>query len=481
MVQEVDDAGYRTSNSKVEGQMNSEDYLLRRDLAPLKKRRFWYVLTVGLCILGLLIPQSLVFLAGLCILVIGVVPDIWYRVALRHLEIHQQLDQSSHFFGDEAVLIQRFENQTWLPATWLKVEAFITPPLTIIDAKTAQRTKTGYLSDRWMLSSFQRVTRHVSLPCAARGLYTIGPIRLHSSDPLGWLERELTLPAYETLLVYPPVASLDAFGLASLNPTGESRSLRRIYEDPQKVVGVREYQVGDDFRRISWKATARYGSLKSKVYEYSSTPRLLLVLDCWNYARTWAGADQDIQELCIAVAASLAVWSLDEGYMVGLLTNGAIATARAEQSAGQRNNSLFAPDKARHVSLPGVCLPYSRNEGHYQRILATLARLVPYEYCPITEVIEKEATMFSPGTTILFVSAATSMTRDTLERLEEFQMRQVAIHLVLIGSPEGNPVVNALNVPVQYVNREKWYELANTSVKDRDEAIATSTLHLQLD
>jgi hypothetical protein len=295
------------------------------------------------------------------------------------------------------------------------------------------------------------------------------------------LERELTLPIYETLLVYPPVVSLDAFGLASLNPTGDNRSARHIYEDPQKVVGVREYQVGDDFRRIHWKATARFGSLKSKVYEYSSTPRLLLVLDCWNYARIWAGADQDVQELCIALVASLAVWALDEGYMVSLLTNGAIATAPTKQSDGQRSNSPVAPDKLRHVSLPGVCLPFSRHEGHYQRILATLARLVPYEYCSIAEIMTKEAPMFSPGATILFVSAATSMTQDTLERLEEFQKRRMAIHLVLIGSPEENPVGTAIHIPVHYVNKEIWYELANTIVKGREEASATSTLHLRLD
>ncbi|HEY6540182.1 MAG TPA: DUF58 domain-containing protein [Ktedonobacteraceae bacterium] len=461
--------------------MNSEDYLLRRDLAPLKKRRFWYILAIVLCVLGLIIPQPLVFLAGLCILVIGVVPEIWYRVALQRLEIQQQIDQQHHFFGDNAVLTQRFENQKWLPATWLKVEAFITPPLTIIDAKTAQRTKSGYMSDRWMLSSFQQVTRRLSMPCIARGLYTIGPIRLQSSDPLGWLERELTLPLYETLLIYPPLASLDAFGLSSLNPGGDSRSARRIYEDPQKVVGVREYQVGDDFRRISWKATARYGSLKSKIYEYSSTPRLLLLLDCWNYARTWAGADQDIQELCIALVASLAVWALDGRYMVGLLTNGAMATATTAQSARQRSNDLFVTGRARHITPPGICLPFARHDGHYQRILATLAQLVPHEYCPIAEMLEREASMFSPGTTILFVSAATSVTKDTIERLEEFRKRKMAIHLVLAGSPDGNAVADMMNVPVQYVKKEKWYELANTIVKDRDEAIAASALHFQLD
>lgn len=452
--------------------MNSEDFLLHHDLAPLKKRRFWYVLTIALCLLGLIIPQPLVFLAGLFILVIGAVPEIWYRVALRHLEIQQQLDQRYHFFGDEVILTQRFENQKWLPATWLKVEAFITPPLTIIDAKTAQRTKISYMSDRWMLSSLQRVTRRLRMRCAARGLYAIGPIRLQSSDPLGWLERYLTLPVYETLLVYPPIAPLDTFGLSSLYPSGDNVTSRRIHEDPQKVAGVREYQAGDDPRRIHWKATARFGVLQSKIYEYSSTPRLLLVLDSWNYSRTWAGADQDIQELCIALVASLAVWALDEGYMVGLLTNAAIATVMPEQSNGRG---------AHHVAPPGVCLPFARDEGQYQRILATLAQLVPYEYCPIAEMIENEAPMFSPGTTILFVSAATAITKDTIERLEEFQMRAMAINLTLVGSPGGNAVADVMNFPVQYVGKEKWYELADTIVTDKDEAIAASALHFQLD
>lgn len=461
--------------------MNSEDYLLHRDLAPLKKRRVWYVLTVALCALGLILGQPLLFLAGLFILVIGVVPEIWYRAALRHLEIQQQLDQCEHFFGDEVILTQRFENQKWLPATWLKVEAFITPPLTVIDAKTAHRTKISYVSDRWMLSSLQRVTRRLRMRCAARGLYTIGPIRLQSSDPLGWLERYLALPVYETLLVYPPIAALDAFGLSSLYPSGDNVTSRRIHEDPQKVAGVRDYQAGDDPRRIHWKATARYGSLQSKIYEYSSTPRLLLLLDSWNYTRTWAGADQDIQELCIALVASLAVWALDEGYRVGLLTNGAMATVTPEQRTGQRNNDLFATGGARHAALPGVCLPFARDEGQYQRILATLARLVSYEYCPIAEMIEKEAPMFSPGTSILFVSAATAITKDTIERLEEFQMRGMAIHLALAGSPSENAAADMMNIAARYVEKEKWYELANAGITDRDEAIAASAFHFQLD
>jgi ATPase family associated with various cellular activities (AAA)/Protein of unknown function DUF58 len=81
---------------------------------------------------------------------------------------------------------------------------------------------------------------------------------------------------------------------------------RRLLEDPLRVAGVREYVLGDDPRRIHWKATARAGELRSKIYEPSSRYRLLMLLDINSYPEPWMGLDSEIQELSIA-AASLAL------------------------------------------------------------------------------------------------------------------------------------------------------------------------------
>ncbi len=177
------------------------------------------------------------------------------------------------------------------------------------------------LVNTFSLWSFQRVTRRYQLGCSARGVFSFGPAVLRSGDPFGWLVREERLPARESLLVYPVVAPIESFGLPPRHPFGERATPRRLLEDPLRVAGVREYIRGDDPRRIHWKATARAGELRSKIYEPSSQYRLLILLDINTYQEAWMGLDPEIQELTIAAAASIAMWALDEGYAVGLLAN----------------------------------------------------------------------------------------------------------------------------------------------------------------
>jgi len=298
--------------------MNTDEVNITLDTAPLKKRRPWYLLALILLVVSLIVQQPLVFLSAFFVLLIGIVPDLWYRHALRHLVIDQHSSHNHLFFGEEATLSMCIENQKLLPLPWLRLENPVMPSLTVLDKQATQREKLSQIGSTWLLWSFQRVTRHYQLRCYARGLYTFGPIKLHSSDPFGWLECEVSVPIHETLLVYPLIAPIEALGLTFMHPFGEQITPRRLLEDPLRVAGVRDYQLGDDPRRIHWKASAHAGELRSKIYEYSSLQRLLILLDTENYSKAWIGSDQEIQELSITVAASLAMWAMDEGYMVGL-------------------------------------------------------------------------------------------------------------------------------------------------------------------
>ncbi len=124
-----------------------------------------------------------------------------------------------------------------------------------------------------------------------RGVYTFGPAHLRSGDPFGWLVREERILLRETLLVYPLVAPIESFGFPARHPFGERATPRRLLEDPLRVAGVREYVSGDDPRRIHWKATARAGELRSKIYEPSSQHRLFILLDINTYKESWMGLD----------------------------------------------------------------------------------------------------------------------------------------------------------------------------------------------
>ncbi|MBV9231510.1 MAG: DUF58 domain-containing protein [Chloroflexi bacterium] len=464
--------------------MNTDHLTIDYDLEMLKKRRPWYYVALILFLLSLLIHQPVGFLAALFALVVGLVPNLWYRHALHHLVVRQQASQQHLFFGEEVTLSISIENQKLLPLPWLQVENPITPPLAIVSRRVSrlQRVPQDALASTWLFWSFQRVTRHYRMLCQTRGYHVFGPVRLSSSDPFGWLECELTLPVKETLLVYPLIAPLETLGLSSVHPLGEYTSSRRFLEDPLRIAGVRDYLLGDDPRRIHWKATARAGALQSKIYEPSTLRRFLVLLDTWNYSHILKAADPEIQEFSITVAASFAVWALDEGYTVGLLTNSSMATSATENTllpATREDSVPTGVATVTSISPPGVRVPFSRDHGQYERLLSTLARLVPAAHTPIERCIEMEDTMFPPGTTVILVSAASTLNEATVERLLDLRRGGVAVHLALTGNTE-NTKTETYDLPIHFLGgREKWHELIRT-VGDGG-VPGTSSTSLQLD
>src|SRR5690348_9004438 len=101
---------------------------MQTDLLPiernetLKQRRPWYILAVVLLMLTVPFQQPLFFLAALFSFLIGIVPNLWYRLALRHLIVRQQVSHHHLFFGEEVTLSLSIENHKLLPLPWLRVE-----------------------------------------------------------------------------------------------------------------------------------------------------------------------------------------------------------------------------------------------------------------------------------------------------------------------------------------------------------------------
>jgi len=286
----------------------------------------------------------------------------------------------------------------------------------------------------------------------------------------------------QTLLVYPLIAPLEALGLSSLHPFGEYSSTRRLIEDPLRFLGVRDYMQGDDPRRIHWKATARSGEMRSKIYEPSSLRRLLVLLDVYNTSEELQEVDAAIQELSIAAAASIALWGLEEGYMVGLLTNSAMMLSAHEyELLNARKLSSALEEKAiTTITAPGVTIPFSGALEHAERILSTLACLVPESHSPIERVIEMEEEMFPLGTTVMLVSAAKTLSELTVAQLFDQRSHGAAIYLALTGKPE-EKTIDTYNLPVFYLGgREKWHELVST-VHNGQHEVGSSATALQLD
>src|ERR1051326_4026036 len=119
-------------------------------------RRRWYLSALLLLILSLLARQPLLFLAAGFTLLLGGIPDLWYRQGLRQVMVQQSVQEHHSFVGEEVLLSLSLENQHWLPLPWVQVENRIVPPLSWLsrDATRLQVVRQEVRVSTWLLWSF---------------------------------------------------------------------------------------------------------------------------------------------------------------------------------------------------------------------------------------------------------------------------------------------------------------------------------------
>ena len=101
--------------------VNTDLLPINYDKELLKRRRPWYWLALLLFVFSLFLQQPLLFLTALFTILVAIVPDLWYRNALRHLVVRQYVNHRNVFFGEEVTLSVSIENHKFLPLPWLKV------------------------------------------------------------------------------------------------------------------------------------------------------------------------------------------------------------------------------------------------------------------------------------------------------------------------------------------------------------------------
>lgn len=159
------------------------------------------------------------------------------------------------------------------------------------------------------------------LYCKRRGVYKLGPLVVRWGDPIGLTQREQVLVPEFELLVHPNIEHVS------------SRPLTRHFEDPPirppfskpwpsglEFYGMRDYQPGDDLRRIVWRAFARTGRMLVREAEQGITDQITIIFDTFKGTHSREEQSESF-EAGVRTAASLAVRHLHEGYTVNVETN----------------------------------------------------------------------------------------------------------------------------------------------------------------
>jgi uncharacterized protein (DUF58 family) len=212
------------------------------------------------------------------------------------------------------------------------------------------------------------------------------------------------------ITVYPRIVHLEQQVLPSRRPFGEIAGGLRIYEDPARIAGLRDYEPGDSFRRVDWNATARAGKLQSRVYDPTSSHHLLICLNTATMTPAWAGFIPELFEGSITIAASLALQAQDQRYALGLLAT----------------SSVLDGDQA-------IRIPPGRRPEQLIRVLEALATITPFVLDPLAKLLDQEEHQMSVGTTLAIVTPI--MPDDLVQTMQRLRRRG---YRLVVFSPSGN-------------------------------------------
>ena len=121
----------------------------------------------------------------------------------------------------------------------------------------------------------------------ARGDAQFGDVWLRYSSPLRLAERWARARLAQTVRVYPNLdeAQRMRIYLIRSRQIELEKRLKRQRGHGREFESLREYRAGDEFRDISWSATARRGKLITKVYQIERSQTVWLVLDAGRLLR----------------------------------------------------------------------------------------------------------------------------------------------------------------------------------------------------
>ncbi|NIS81141.1 MAG: DUF58 domain-containing protein [Anaerolineales bacterium] len=382
-----------------------------------------------LFLLGALFKLPFLSTLSAALAVLISVTSLWRRYALDGIIYRRRPHYRRGFPGERVPLQLEVENRKLLPLSWLRIED---PwPVAIGPEEEDQLSPShipdhGFLTNVFSLRWFERTRRFYTLLLRDRGLYRVGPPQMQSGDLFGIYELTRKGSQRDFFTVYPNLLPFSALDLPADDPFGDRKSRRRLFEDPNFPSGVRDYRPEDSFRRIHWPATARTGSLQVKVYQPTSAKVVVVCLNVITFERHWEGFYPALLEQLVSVAATLIYEGIQDGYQVGLISNGSLAHS---------DRSFSVPPGRSPIQLP--------------QLLQTLAAVTPMVTAPFERYLLREMPNVHYGASLMVVTAVTPP--ELIETLQELKRhrRNITLLSLAVEPPDAIPDVNMIHLPFE--------------------------------
>ncbi len=124
-------------------------------------------------------------------------------------------------------------------------------------------------------------TQTYELRPLSRGEYHFGKINLYVSSGMGLVRRRLRKPLDTTVSVYPSIIQMKKYELKTFARTAIEYGVKKVRRigHSYEFEHIKQYNRGDDYRSINWKATGRRAQLMVNVYEDEKSQAVYTIID----------------------------------------------------------------------------------------------------------------------------------------------------------------------------------------------------------
>ncbi|MEI9921570.1 MAG: DUF58 domain-containing protein [Bacteroidota bacterium] len=115
----------------------------------------------------------------------------------------------------------------------------------------------------------------------SRGEYHFGKINLFLSTGVGLVRRRLKKPLDAMVPVYPSIIQMKKYELRTFARTATEYGVKKVRRigHSYEFEHIKQYNRGDDYRSINWKATGRRAQLMVNVYEDEKSQAVYTIID----------------------------------------------------------------------------------------------------------------------------------------------------------------------------------------------------------
>lgn len=250
-------------------------------------RLFYLLMTVVILVfvLGFAVPP--LFTVGkvlLALLVVAVVADIgllynWWPLRRSQIENRESVNGKS--IGAFRTMAERFSNGDENPVK-IRIESnygFRIDVVVIDEIPFVFQRRDVCFKAR--IGSMGDTTIIYKLTPTERGVYDFGHVRIFVSTPLRLAQRRFTSCEPQQVKVYPSYLMLRQYELLAISNNLTEMGIKRIRRIGHNTdfEQIKDYVVGDDYRTINWRATARRHQLMVNVYQEERSQQVFCVID----------------------------------------------------------------------------------------------------------------------------------------------------------------------------------------------------------